>query len=551
MEAVVISPAGRRDTWIVAALRCLYAVGMGAVLVTAAHLLAAIAEGRDFSGATITAGTVGTLVAGLAAFAELRYGGAAARAEEKRIRRRILIRYFAAPPEAGDGEGNSRIVTLMTDNAERVTEYRQAYYGATVAAMAIPFGTLAFVALAIDWVAGLAIMALCPLIPLLVIGFMRFFRSTSAASRRQRATLSAKYLDAIRNLVTIRLLGAGERVEANLREQGERNRFAIMKLLAGNQVVIIVLDSVFSLLLICASAVLAGLRYGTGAVSIGGAHAIVFLSVLLIEPLTQVAGFFYIGMGGKASERAIGTYLAGTQDLREVNRPARPARTDEVADGVTVTDVSYDYGRGPVLTDINLRVRPGERIAIVGRSGGGKTTLVNLLSGVLALQGGEIDIAGRRLADLELDEARQLTALVSQRTWLFTGTIADNLQIAGEAGEDEMWAALERAHVAEEIRRMPNGLHTDVGEQGALISGGQAQRISLARAFLSGRKIIVLDEPTSQVDIESEEKIIAAISAIGRDYTILMVTHRRSLLAIADETWELTGGRLERLEVAQ
>lgn len=550
MKTDVVSPAGRRDTWIVAALRCLYAVGMGTVLVAAAHLLAAIAEKRDFSSSAITAGIIGTLVAGLAAFAELRYGGAAARAEERRMRRTILTRFFAAPPEAGDGEGNSRIVTLMTDNAERVTEYRQAYFGATVAAMAIPFGTLAFVAIAIDWVSGLIIMALCPLIPVLVIGFMRFFRSTSAASRRERATLSAKYLDAIRNLVTIRLLGAGERVEADLREQGERNRFAIMKLLAGNQVVIIVLDSVFSLLLICASAVLAGIRYGGGHVSIAGALAIVLLSVLLIEPLTQVAGFFYIGMGGKASERAIGTYLASAQDLRDVNRLPRATRTGEIADGIAVAGVSYDYGRGPVLTDIDLRVRPGERVAIVGRSGGGKTTLINLLSGVLPLQSGEIDIAGRRLADLELDEIRQLTALVSQRTWLFTGTIADNLRIAADVGEEEMWQALERAHVAEEIRRMPQGLMTDVGEQGGLVSGGQAQRISLARAFLSGRKILLLDEPTSQVDIESEEKIISAISQIGREYTILMVTHRRSLLAIADETWELAEGRLNPLEVA-
>ena len=152
------------------------------------------------------------------------------------------------------------------------------------------------------------------------------------------------------------------------------------------------------------------------------------------------------------------------------------------------------------------------------------------------------------MASLSIDQAHALSASVAQSTWLFTGSIADNLRLARpHASEEEMWQALKQAQVADEIERMPEGLHTQIGEQGGLISGGQAQRISIARALLSGRTILLLDEPTSQVDIESEKKIIRAISELGREWTIVLVTHRKALLALADLVYEMRQGELHRV----
>ncbi|MCZ7630017.1 MAG: ABC transporter transmembrane domain-containing protein [Microthrixaceae bacterium] len=195
----------------------------------------------------------------------------------------------------------------MTDNTERLTEYRQVYLGSTLAALATPFVVLGYVAAFVDPVVGFGVMSLVPVIPVLIGGFLRFFRRTSATSRHQRAQLAGRYLDAIRNLVTIRLLGAGERIESELRVQGEANRGAIMRLLAGNQIVIVVTDGLFGLVLVCLSAGLVVVR--ADHMTTAQVTSTILLTVLLLEPLQQVAGFFYIGMGGMASQRALRAFL--------------------------------------------------------------------------------------------------------------------------------------------------------------------------------------------------------------------------------------------------
>ena len=305
--------------------------------------------------------------------------------------------------------------------------------------------------------------------------------------------------------------------------------------------VIVVVDGLFSLVLICCTAALTIARFRAGAIDLPDALTTMFLTVLLIEPLTQVAGFFYVGMGGLASQKAIAAYLASRGSI--ASHGGLPSGSREGS--IVVDSLSFDYGRGAVFTNVGLTVRQGTKAAIIGRSGAGKTTLLEVINGTLPVQTGSVRIAGRSIEGLSPVQTRSLTAKVSQRTWLFTGSIADNLRVAKpEATDDEMWQALRRAYVADEFAAI--GLHADIGEQGGLISGGQAQRISLARAFLSGRKILLLDEPTSQVDIESEARIIEAIESLGSEWTLLVVTHGRAILRVVDEIWRLSDGVLER-----
>lgn len=387
---------------------------------------------------------------------------------------------------------------------------------------------------------------------------MRFFRATSAESRNERSRLAGRYLDAIRNLVVIRLLGAGPRIEQELRAQGERNRGATMRLLAGNQVVIIVMDGLFGLVLVCLTAGLTIVR--ADHLTNAQVLSVMLLTVLLLEPLQQVAGFFYIGMGGIAAQRAFRAYLAdhgGAPDGRiEIGagdeRPTAAVGVDPTPGlGIEVRNVHFDYGRGPVLRGLDLRIPVGTRVAIMGRSGQGKSTLVALLRGSISPQQGEIAVAGHVLDPAHPTATRALSATVAQSTWMFTGTIADNLRMArAEATDAEIWEALGQAQVADEIERMPDGLDTYLGEGAALISGGQAQRISLARALLSGRSVLLLDEPTSQVDRHSEARMIDAVASLPADRTVLVVTHRRALLASVDAAYEMCDGRLEAMEVA-
>lgn len=540
----VVSDTGRRSTALVALFRLASAGLTLLTLVGIAHLVGDAYAGVEITADRFPAPLATAALAALVAFLEIFWGDSAARREEKHVRHRLLARLFSMPPlaDAESDDSATKLVGMMTDSVERMTEYRQVYLGSTLAALAIPLMTLGYVAVAIDPVTGLGVMALYPLVPLLIGGFMRLFRKTSEGSRKERSRLSGRYLDAIRNLETIRLAAAGERIEQELREQGERNRGAVMKLLARNQIVIIVTDGIFSLLLICATAGITIARFDDGALTVGDALAVMLLTVLLIEPLVQVAGFFYIGMGGIAAGRAIRAYLDGAPP--EAALPEIAAMS--AAGAIDVRDLDFDFGRGPVLQDLELVVPEGGKVAIIGRSGEGKSTLLSLLRGALRQQKGRIAVGGHQLAGLPQEQIRQLTAFVSQSTWLFTGTIADNLRLASAAAdESQIWEALRLAQVAEEVERMPLGLFTDVGERGSMLSGGQAQRISLARALLSGRRILLLDEPTSQIDIESENRLVDAIDALGPDWTVLMVTHRHRLLRVADTTYRLADGRLQ------
>ena len=538
------------------------------------------------------------LFAGIAAFAEMETGGRAAREEERRLRARLLGHSFALSEKGSPSTyAAGRLLSMLTDSVERVTEFRQNYLGATIGSLLAPAAILIYMAVAIDPVVGIGGLIAMPLIPVLLGVFMKFFRKSSGANRRRRSELSAAYLDAIRNMSTIRLFNAGPRIERDLAEKGEANRRSIMKLLAGNQIVIIVVDGLCGLLLIC---LIAGLAMMRGAsLSTAEALTIVLLTVLLLDPLSRVAGFFYIGMGGRAAQKAITRYLSGAGQSgghpaghagehpggHPAGHPAErgehpsahrgghpgagataePSKTQlpqaqpaaeatamvtetvmlelETSGGVVARNVSFDYGRAKVLDGVDLTIRPGSKVALVGPSGAGKSTLFNLLRGALALQSGQIAVGSARASRGKPGELRRECAVVAQNTWLFTGTVADNVRMAAPgASDEEIWRALDAAQVGEDVRAMPEGINTYLGEDSALISGGQAQRIALARALASGRRILFLDEATSQIDIESEARIIAALRDLPADWTVLMVSHRHSLLEIADEIYELRAG---------
>ncbi|MCS4484895.1 ABC transporter ATP-binding protein/permease [Gleimia sp. 6138-11-ORH1] len=581
-KTAVISAAGKRDTRLVMLGRIGYASAVALTLLTLAQIIGNYPQNSAEipTNWQIIALSCGIILAFAASFFELWYGGRAARQEEKRIRHNLLNRLFAQQrslhikaEDSNDSANDGQLIAMLTDNTERVVEFRQVYFGPTLAAILIPFLTLLYVAGAIDWVTGVILLLMIPVIPLGVGGFMKVFAKTSANSRKQRGKLAARYLDAIRNLVLIRLHLAAPRIEAELKAQGEKNRKAIMRLLAGNQIVIIILDGLFSLCLIVVASLMSYLRFQAGAIDLAGAISIIFLSFLLLEPLNQIAGFFYIGMGGMASEKQIRKFLEtdeankakqadtsavpGTSTIPGTSAIAGiPAISDSQADSeddtfdlaIKVRNLHFDYGRGPVLKGINLDVPQGRKIAIVGRSGGGKTTLLKLIKGSLPLQTGSLTVAGE---DVRTSETfMQQIAFVAQKTWLFTGNIRDNLRLAKpDATDTEIWESLEKANLAAEVRSMGQQLDSSVGEQGALISGGQAQRLSLARAFLSGRKILILDEPTAQVDIDSEAKLIAAIGKISDEYTVVLVTHRLALLKLADATFTLENGVLDSFEM--
>ena len=473
--------------------------------------------------------------------------------EEGRLRSRLLAHLFDLGPARAADLRSGSTVSLLTDGVERVALYRQTFLAPTAASFASPALVLALLAVVIDPLPCLVLLMAVVLVPGFIIALHLRVRRSSSGSRRARTRLAGAYLDAIQGLTTLTLARAAARTAADLRRAGEDNRRAVMGLLAGNQLVILVTDCLFSLFFIAAAAGMALVRLRAGAIDVGDALALVLTSFVLLEPLDRVGAFFYVGMGGLANQRAMRRVLGARRApgaAPDDGAPAAPpGGRDDAAPALSLRRVTASWagdGDGAVvLSDVDLTVARGEHVALIGPSGAGKSTLLALASGDLLPAAGTVRVDGIASTAATQDEVRAAGALVAQSTWLFAGTIADNLRLADPTATPErMWRALERANLAQEVRLMPAGLDTVVGENGMGLSGGQAQRVSLARAFLADRPLLLLDEPTSQVDLAGEAQIIEAIDRLAAGRTVLTVSHRAGALTGADRVIRVADGAL-------
>ncbi|MDD3069848.1 MAG: ABC transporter ATP-binding protein [Methanoculleus horonobensis] len=223
-----------------------------------------------------------------------------------------------------------------------------------------------------------------------------------------------------------------------------------------------------------------------------------------------------------------------------------PRRLPGIAGRLAFSGVSFSYdSEKPVLRDVSFTVNPGETIAIRGLSGGGKTTLINLILGYYTPQSGEITIDGTSLAALDLHWLRSNIAAVAQETFLFNDTVGNNIRYGNpDASHAEVVRAAKLAHIDDAISRLPAGYDTIVGERGAHLSEGQCQRIAIARAFLKDAPVLILDEPTSALDEETEVRICESLRLLARSRTTIITSHRTPLLATANRVYHLEDGRL-------
>ncbi len=269
--------------------------------------------------------------------------------------------------------------------------------------------------------------------------------------------------------------------------------------------------------------------------------------------LISLAAFLPISEIAQVSRQLADT-IASTRRLYAVHRetPAvvdGPLRPPAPAGGSAIrfeaASFTYPGAHRAALTEFSLDIPAGATLALVGRSGAGKTTIANLLLRFWDPSRGRITIDGVDLRDFELDHLRRRIALVSQDTYLFTGTLRANVALARpEAGEAEVRHALEQAALADFVDSLPAGLDTQVGERGVQLSGGQRQRVAIARAFLKNAPTLVLDEATSHLDAVSEAQVRGALDALMRDRTTIVIAHRLSTVRGADLLAVLDRGRL-------
>ena len=366
-------------------------------------------------------------------------------------------------------------------------------------------------------------------------------RSASLARNRAYAAFGADFLDAVQGLATLKAFGqSGARARQLEHRAGELFR-STMWVLGSNTLARGITDTVIAVGAASALA-LGAWRVSTGSMSVPALLVILMLGVEVFRPLRELRILLHQGMLGLSAARGIFALL----DARPVvsDRPAGPEPADS---GVGFEGITFAYpgARRPAHVELSFLVRPGERVAIVGPSGSGKSTIARLLLRFHDPDRGRITIGGRDLRELSLEQVRSRVALVSQDTWLFHGTVGDNIRMGKpDASADELRAAARAANAEEFILRLPQGYETVVGERGVRLSGGQRQRIAIARALLRDAPILVLDEALSSVDAESEALIQSALDRLMRGRTTLIFAHRLSSVIGADRILVLDQGRL-------
>ncbi len=277
--------------------------------------------------------------------------------------------------------------------------------------------------------------------------------------------------------------------------------------------------------------------------SVGEMMAVFGYLWFMMGPVQDVLGIQYAYFGANAALGRINRLLALDQEPRypHVSNPFAGRHTV----GVEVRDVCFRYGDGPLVLDhLSLTIRPGEKVALVGASGGGKSTLVQVLLGLYRPEAGTVAYGGVPVTEIGLDVVREHVATVLQHPALFNDTVRSNVALGREVPDATIWEALEVAQLAADVAALPKGLDTVVGRQGVRLSGGQRQRLAVARMVLANPSVVILDEATSALDTETEARLHEALRQFLSGRTTLIVAHRLSAVRQADRVYVFESGRI-------
>ena len=473
------------------------------------------------------------------------YAGAKIRQE---IRSELLIHIVSLGPSFTSNQSSGALTSALMDQVEGLHDFYAFYLPQLALAVTIPAAVLAFI-FPQSWAAGGLMLATAPLIPVFMILVGMGAESISQRHFQALARMSAYFLDVLQGLATLKLFDRSKGTVATIAAVSNNYRKRTMGVLRIAFLSSAVLEffSSISIALVAvylAMSYLGYLSFGTYGESLNLANG---LFILLLAP------DFYLplrelGIHYHARAEAVGAAEEIIKVLtvprpEAINGSIKAVKTDMLHIQFQKVSLAFDDGRRPALQQISFDLRSGEQVVMVGASGAGKTTTLNLLLGFLQPDKGCILINDNRLTELDPDGWREQIAWIGQRPVLFSGTIRENILLGcPQAAENQIKQAARDARVLDFTVNLPAGMETRVGEQGAGISRGQAQRVALARAFLKDAPILLLDEPTAGLDVANEALVIAALNELARGRTVLTLTHRLSQIKQADRILVLENG---------
>ena len=464
------------------------------------------------------------------------------------LRLAVVERRLRGDPASLDGVEAGEVAASAVQGVEGLEAYFARYLPQLVLACVVPLAVLAWVT-AIDPVTAAVMVVTLPLVPVFMWLIGRYTEEKTRERWQALSALSGHFLDVVRGLPTLQTFNAGGSQGKVLEDVGERYRRTTTATLRVGFLSGSVLE-LAATLGVALVAVTVGVRLAGGSLGLQAGLTVLVLAPELYLPLRQLAAQFHASTDGLAVAERMLELLERPPAVGSGGRLVPPSPR---AAPVRFEAVSFAYPSRPepVLDRFEFELQPAETVALVGQSGAGKTTVARLLLRLAEPSSGRISVGGIDLAECRTELWRRLVAWVPQQPTIFRGTVADNIRLGDERASDRaVRDAAALAGAARFVQELPSGYDTLVGDGGRPLSTGERRRIALARAFVRDAPLVVLDEPTADLDRTSADVVAEAVERLRAGRTVLLIAHRPELVAHADRVVLLGGGAAVREEAA-
>ena len=459
------------------------------------------------------------------------------KAVKKTLREKIYEKLLRLGASYNEQVKTSEVVQVAVEGVDQLETYFGAYLPQFFYAMLAPL-TLFAVLCFVNVPAAVVLLICVPLIPIAIAAVQTWAKKLLSKYWGQYTALGDTFLENLQGLTTLKIYQADEFKNKEMNMEAEKFRKITMKVLTMqlNSITIMDLIAYGGAAL---GVILAVTQYMGNHVSLAGCLLIILLAADFFLPMRQLGSFFHIAMNGMAASDKIFRLLDLPEHKQEVSE-SFPLQHDIVCSGLRF---SYEPDR-EILHGVDLRFPQGSFTALVGESGCGKSTIAAILMGRNKGYTGSVTIGGVELREVNESSLLRNITYVSHQSYLFKGTVRDNLLMGKpSASDDELWAVLERVNLAGFLKA-EQGLDTHLLEKASNLSGGQCQRLALARALLHDSPVYIFDEATSNIDVESENDIMAEIHRLARGKTVILISHRLANVVRADNIYVLDGGNI-------